>query len=105
MLQLATRNVWHMAQAYTAHDGMLSHWVRSQDLYMRDIRFVSYLSAEFLMEPHLGNSLISLGIDNEVGQAVKQLGLELDNLLEQGEKPDLGSGGLGRLAACFVAFL
>ena len=100
--QLATRNDWYMALAYTVRDRMLSRWVRSQDLMMQDIKYVSYLSAEFLMGPHLGNSLISLGIDNEVRQAVKQLGLELDDLLEQEEEPGLGNGGLGRLAACFM---
>jgi starch phosphorylase len=63
---------------------------------------VSYLSAEFLMGPHLGNSLISLGLYDQVRQAVHQLGLDLDHLLAQEEEPGLGNGGLGRLAACFM---
>jgi starch phosphorylase len=103
--QLATPNDWYMALAYTVRDRMLGSWVKSMGLLTRDvkdIRFVTYLSAEFLMGPHLGNSLISLGLYDQVRQAVNQLGLDLDHLLEQEEEPGLGNGGLGRLAACFM---
>jgi starch phosphorylase len=103
--QVATLNDWSMALAYTVRDRMLGGWVKSMGMLtkdVKDIRFVSYLSAEFLMGPHLGNSLISLGLYDSVRQAVKQLGLDLNNLLEQEEEPGLGNGGLGRLAACFM---
>jgi starch phosphorylase len=103
--QIATPNDWYMALAYTVRDRMLSSWVKSMALLTKDvknIRFVSYLSAEFLMGPHLGNSLISLGLYDQVRQAAHQLGLDLDPLLEQEEEPGLGNGGLGRLAACFM---
>ena len=63
---------------------------------------MSYLSAEFLMGPHLGNALINLGIYEQARQAVAQLGLDLNDLLQQEEEPGLGNGGLGRLAACFL---
>jgi len=63
---------------------------------------VSYLSAEFLMGPHLANTLINLGIYEQARQAVANLGLDLNDLLRQEEEPGLGNGGLGRLAACFL---
>ncbi|HET8579591.1 MAG TPA: glycogen/starch/alpha-glucan phosphorylase, partial [Nitrospiraceae bacterium] len=63
---------------------------------------VCYLSAEFLMGPQLGNSLINLGIYDVAKEAVASLGLDLDELLAQEEEPGLGNGGLGRLAACFM---
>ncbi len=103
--QVATRNDWYMALAYTVRDRMLNRWVRSMDLLTKNVkeaRIVSYLSAEFLVGPHLGNNLISLGIYDQVRLAVTQLGLDLDDLLEQEEEPGLGNGGLGRLAACFM---
>jgi starch phosphorylase len=103
--QISTPNDWYLALAYTVRDRMLNRWVGSMGMLtkdVKDVRFVSYLSAEFLMGPHLGNSLISLGLHDEVRQAVKQLGLDLDHLLSQEEEPGLGNGGLGRLAACFM---
>jgi starch phosphorylase len=101
--QIATRNDWYMALAYTVRDRLLQRWIKTfETLMRRDVRIVSYLSAEFLMGPHLGNNLINLGIYAQVEQAVTQLGLNLNELLEQEEEPGLGNGGLGRLAACFL---
>ncbi|MBV8351825.1 MAG: glycogen/starch/alpha-glucan phosphorylase [Verrucomicrobia bacterium] len=40
-----------------------------------------------------------------VRQAVEELGLDLDDLLEQEAEPGLGNGGLGRLAACCMESL
>ncbi len=33
---------------------------------------------------------------------MRQLGLDLNVLMEREEEPGLGNGGLGRLAACFM---
>jgi starch phosphorylase len=68
----------------------------------RDARFVSYLSAEFLPGPHLANNLLNLGIMEPVRQALAELGLNLDEILEEEEEPGLGNGGLGRLASCYL---
>ena len=65
-------------------------------------RTVCYLSAEFLLGPQLGNNLLNLGIEARRAQAMAELGLDLDELLEQEEEPGLGNGGLGRLAACYM---
>ncbi|MDD1612544.1 MAG: glycogen/starch/alpha-glucan phosphorylase, partial [Methylococcaceae bacterium] len=40
--------------------------------------------------------------ENEVRQAVNEMGCELDELLAEEEEPGLGNGGLGRLAACYM---
>jgi glycogen phosphorylase len=67
-----------------------------------DAKAVAYLSAEFLTGPHLGNSLINLGIWQAVVEALSRMGQDLSGLLEQEEEPGLGNGGLGRLAACYM---
>ena len=100
--ELATRNDWYMALAYTVRDRLLHGWLETVSSLRREARIVSYLSAEFLLGPQLGNSLISLGIWEPVREAVARHGLNLEDLLEQEEEPGLGNGGLGRLAACFL---
>jgi len=101
--EVATRHDWYAALAYTVRDRLLQRWIKTvHTLMQQDTRVVSYLSAEFLMGPHLGNALVNLGIFEQTRQAVAQLGLNLNDLLQQEEEPGLGNGGLGRLAACFL---
>jgi starch phosphorylase len=100
---LASRNDWYMAVACAVRDRMLDDWLTSlSHLRDRELKIVSYLSAEFLMGPHLGNNLVNLGIMEPVRQAVADLGQDLDDLMAQEEEPGLGNGGLGRLAACYL---
>src|SRR6478735_11250618 len=101
--ELATPNDWYMATAFTVRDRMMKNWIDLLErLYNKDLKIVGYLSAEFLMGPHLGNALINLGIYDEVDEAVESLGQHLDQFMKQEEEPGLGNGGLGRLAACFL---
>ncbi len=101
--QIASQNDYYMALAYTVRDRMLQRWISTAQNYTsHGSRTVCYLSAEFLMGPHLGNNLINLGIYDQVQQAITELGLDFQALLYQEEEPGLGNGGLGRLAACFL---
>ncbi|HIK17114.1 MAG TPA: glycogen/starch/alpha-glucan phosphorylase [Leptolyngbyaceae cyanobacterium M33_DOE_097] len=100
---IATKNDYYMALAYTVRDRLLQRWLSTAHTYAQQkARTACYLSAEFLMGPHLGNNLINLGIFDQVKQAVEELGLNLDELMDQEEEPGLGNGGLGRLAACYL---
>lgn len=100
---IATTNDYYMALAYTVRDRLLNRWLNTTETYLKkDVKVVGYLSAEFLFGPHLGNNLINLGIYDRVKEAVNELGLDLNALLEREEEPGLGNGGLGRLAACYL---
>ena len=100
---LATHHDYYMALAYTVRDRMLHRWISTASAYTTlGSRTVAYLSAEFLMGPHLGNNLVNLGMHDLVRQAVTELGLDFDGLLSCEDEPGLGNGGLGRLAACFL---
>jgi glycogen phosphorylase len=100
---LATKNDYYMALAFAVRDRMLQRWISTAAAYTKQgSRTVAYLSAEFLMGPHLGNNLINLGIFDRVRQFVTELGLDFEALLKQEQEPGLGNGGLGRLAACFL---
>lgn len=101
--QLASPNDYYQALAYTVRDRLLQRWLGTTVTYMdQSARTVCYLSAEFLMGPHLGNNLINLGITEPVRAALDSLCVSLDDLLAQEEEPGLGNGGLGRLAACYL---
>jgi starch phosphorylase len=84
-------------------DRLLQRWTKTAETYyQRRCRSVCYLSAEYLLGPQLSNNLMNLGLYKPVRQAVNQLGLDLDEILDQEQEPGLGNGGLGRLAACFL---
>jgi len=103
--QHATRNDWYMALAYTVRDRLLDRYIRTIEHVARpgtSTKAVAYLSAEFMMGPHLGNGLISLGVWRQTAEALSHVGQDLAKLLEQEEEPGLGNGGLGRLAACYM---
>ena len=100
---LATKTDYYMALAYAVRDRIMQRWISTAAAYTKQgSRTVSYLSAEFLMGPHLGNNLINLGIYDTARTAVAELGLDLEELLAHEDEPGLGNGGLGRLAACFI---
>ena len=100
---LATKTDYYMALAFTVRDRMLHRWISTAATYTQQgSRTVAYLSAEFLMGPHLGNNLVNLGMYDEVRAAVTEIGLDFQELLASEDEPGLGNGGLGRLAACFL---
>jgi glycogen phosphorylase len=99
----ATRNDLYMALAYTVRDQMLHRWIKTiEQLHREDIKIVSYLSAEYLLGPHLEKNLINLGIHDAVCRAAQQVGFDIQALFDQEREPGLGNGGLGRLAACYL---
>lgn len=50
----------------------------------------------------LTNAIYNLGVDGPYGEAVRQLGYDMEELADAEQNAALGNGGLGRLAACFV---
>ncbi|HXP09792.1 MAG TPA: glycogen/starch/alpha-glucan family phosphorylase, partial [Acidobacteriaceae bacterium] len=101
--ETATRMDYFMAVAYTVRDRILARWLATRRNYSEhDVRVVCYLSAEFLVGPHLANNLLNLKIEGPIRQATKELGLDLDEIIAEESEPGLGNGGLGRLAACYL---
>jgi len=94
---------YYRALALAVRDRMQHRWIQTTQTYFDLRRKVAcYLSAEFLLGPHLGNNLVNLGLEAEVRAALSELGQDLDVILACEEEPGLGNGGLGRLAACYL---
>jgi starch phosphorylase len=93
----------YRALSYVVRDQIMGHWIETVQSYrQRDVRVVAYLSAEYLLGPHLLNDLECLGCTSPVAEALQGLGISLTDLAAQEPEPGLGNGGLGRLAACFM---
>lgn len=94
---------FYLATAWSARDRLAKYWAATQDAYRREgTKRVYYLSLEFLMGRMLGNALLNLGIDDPMGVALDELGVQLEELQELEPDAALGNGGLGRLAACYL---
>lgn len=99
----ATQKQIYQAVAYAVKDFIIDQWIETHKNYKKNkVKFVYYLSMEFLMGRALGNNMINLTFYDEIREALEEMGLNI-NLIED-QEPDaaLGNGGLGRLAACFL---
>ncbi len=65
-------------------------------------RRVHYLSLEFLLGRSLNNAASNIELEQPLRDAIKAIGLELEEVMEHEHDAGLGNGGLGRLAACFL---
>ena len=91
------------AVAYATKDIVIDQWMAShKEFEKKDAKTVYYLSMEFLMGRALGNIIINLKGNQEIKEAIEELGLDLDVIEDQEPDAALGNGGLGRLAACFL---
>jgi len=94
---------WLNAAAYAVRDQLVERWMRTTRAKKgQDVKRVYYLSMEFLMGRTFSNALIALELHATVRQALAELGVDMDAVVELEPDAALGNGGLGRLAACFL---
>lgn len=91
------------ALALSIRDRIIHQWDISRKTHQaEDVKRVYYLSLEFLMGRAMTNNITNMGLTNEVGKALKELGYTYEELADVEPDAGLGNGGLGRLAACFL---
>ncbi|MGZ8159180.1 MAG: glycogen/starch/alpha-glucan phosphorylase [Methylobacter sp.] len=91
------------ALSLSIRDRLMERWKTTYKTYIKtDSRQVFYLSMEFLMGRTLSNAMLNLGVTDEATQAMHDLGIEIEELIDRELDAGLGNGGLGRLAACFI---
>ncbi|BCX88573.1 glycogen phosphorylase [Methylomarinovum tepidoasis] len=101
--EVATPFDYYQAAAYVTRDRMMDRWIHSaRTAKHQQARTVCYLSAEFLLGPHLGNNLLNLGILDQVRESAADQNVDFEAILAEEVEPGLGNGGLGRLAACYM---
>lgn len=102
----ATASQWYAATVLAARDLLEA---RYRDFSERTEaargRRVAYLCMEFLVGRSLLGNLEALGVSRETEEELSRFGHSLAELYELERDPGLGNGGLGRLAACFLASL
>ena len=92
-----------MALSLAVRDRLADRWVKTaRTYYEADVKRAYYLSAEYLLGRALGNNLLNLGMHEAAAESMREVGVDLTNLLEMEPDAGLGNGGLGRLAACFL---
>jgi starch phosphorylase len=93
----------YSSYALVLRDRLVERWRRTRRAYDEsDCKQAYYLSLEFLMGRALGNALLNLGVEGATADALRNMGLALEEVRELEHDAGLGNGGLGRLAACFL---
>lgn len=84
-------------------DYLTEKWAETNKIYReRKVKQTYYFSMEFLIGRLLETNLINLGIRDLCEEALKELGIDFNEIVAYEEDAGLGNGGLGRLAACFI---
>ncbi|WP_062304059.1 glycogen/starch/alpha-glucan phosphorylase [Demequina subtropica] len=102
-LDRASANDKYLALARTVRHYLSTRWLEAlRNQYHDQAKTVAYLSAEFLLGPQLENALLATDLEDIAAEALRLLGVDIDELRSVEIEPGLGNGGLGRLAACFI---
>lgn len=99
----ASQRDWLNATLYAVRDFVTEGWISTaRQARSEDSRRVYYLSMEFLIGRTLSNAMIAESIYDLAKEALSELNVNLEDIIEKEVDPGLGNGGLGRLAACFM---
>jgi len=100
---VARQHDWLRATILAIRDRVIDLWFESSRATWRTSeKRVYYLSLEFLIGRLMRDAMTNIGIMDQMRQALKNLGVDLGDLINLEPDAALGNGGLGRLAACFM---
>jgi len=92
-----------LSMSYTIRERLIERWIASrQQFHTNNVKRIYYLSMEFLLGRLLADNIMSLKLNKECDDASRELGLSLEEMIDQEHDAGLGNGGLGRLAACYL---
>jgi len=94
---------WLRATILAVRDRIMDRWMESsRETWRTSNKRVYYLSLEFLIGRLMRDAISNVGLMEPVQQALKNLNVDLGDLINLEPDAALGNGGLGRLAACFL---
>ncbi|SFZ82999.1 glycogen phosphorylase [Devosia enhydra] len=94
---------WLKATILAVRDRVIDQWMESsRQTWRTSHKRVYYLSLEFLIGRLMRDAMSNIGLMEPVQQALKNLKVDLGDLISLEPDAALGNGGLGRLAACFL---
>jgi starch phosphorylase len=94
---------WCVAVTLAVRERLMDRWMATtKRIYQKDVKRVYYLSMEYLIGRLLADTMLNLGMTEVCRAALADLDIDLDEILVEEPDAALGTGGLGRLAACFL---
>jgi starch phosphorylase len=94
---------WLRATILAVRDRVMDRWMESsRETWRTSNKRVYYLSLEFLIGRLMRDAMSNVGLMEPVAEALKNLNVDLGELINLEPDAALGNGGLGRLAACFL---
>ncbi|MBJ6986676.1 MULTISPECIES: glycogen/starch/alpha-glucan phosphorylase [unclassified Devosia] len=94
---------WLRATILAVRDRVMDRWMESsRETWRTSNKRVYYLSLEFLIGRLMRDAMSNVGLMEPVQEALKNLNVDLGELINLEPDAALGNGGLGRLAACFL---
>lgn len=93
----------YVALGSLLRDFVSPSWIKTNHQYS-DLgsKQLYYFSIEFLLGKLLEMNLLNLGLKEVCQEALGELGIDINVLIQEEPDAGLGNGGLGRLAACFL---
>ena len=100
---VARQHDWLAATILAVRDRVMDRWMESsRETWRSSGKRVYYLSLEFLIGRLMRDAMSNVGLMEPVRAALKNLNVDLGDLINLEPDAALGNGGLGRLAACFL---
>jgi starch phosphorylase len=94
---------WLRASILAVRDRIMDRWMESsRETWRTSNKRVYYLSLEFLIGRLMRDAISNVELMEPLQQALKNLNVDLGDLINLEPDAALGNGGLGRLAACFL---
>src|SRR5690606_18586858 len=94
---------WLRASILAVRDRVMDRWMESsRETWRTSNKRVYYLSLEFLIGRLMRDAISNVGLMEPLSQALKNLNVDLGDLINLEPDAALGNGGLGRQAARFL---